>query len=214
MTSKTTSEQLESLIKAIIKDWTYPGGQELTIEERQELVNQLKEAARDSNNINEARIITDAFYKDKVVKHFRLLDTNFSWIFEILQHELVSASRLHKLLLDIAHEEHFSEEGIKKINHYFAKSSDDGNNDNFITMSSMDLIDSIGRAKAFQVNKNDDNGDNTTSTQQKVVMKQSKSNNYPHVKKANIAAKQPGDNNSRLNKTKTHSNNIINLKDY
>ena len=191
MTNKTISEQLTFLVQAIIKDWTYPGGQELTLKQRQDLVAQLKKIAHDSDDLNEARVITDAFYKDKVVKHFRSMDTNFSWIFEIIQHELVSASRLQNLLLDLAREEHFSDEGIKKINHYFAESSDHGDNDNFITLSSSDVIDSISRAKTFQVdhtNKKDTN----TETPKKVRI----------------------NNDTEVDEPKSHADNIINLKDY
>lgn len=188
MTSKIISEQLAVLIKAIIKDWTYPNDQELSIKERRELVAQLKKIALNSNNVNEAVIITDAFYKDKVIKQLRSMDTNFSWIFEILQHELVSASRLHALLLDLAHEEHFSNEAIEKINHYFDESSDYGTNDNFITMSSSDILDSLGRAKTFQIHseQKEDNSDTVV-----------KNANKPHVVKE-----------------KTHFDNIIKLKDY
>lgn len=187
MTNKTISEQLTFLVQAIIKDWTYPKGQELTLKQRQELVVQLKKIVHDSDDLDEARIITDAFYKDKVMKHFRSMDTNFSWIFEILQHELVSASRLKKLLLDLAHEEHFSDEGINKINHYFAESCDHGDNDNFVTLSSSDVIDSISRAKEFQINHNDKNND---------------------------ADRQQVNNDSLNSESEDHLDNIIKLKDY
>ena len=193
MTNKTISEQLTFLIQAIIKDWTYPGGQELTLKQRQDLVAQLKKIVHDSDDMNEARIIADAFYKDKVVKHFRSMDTNFSWIFEILQHELVSASRLQKLLLDLAREEHFSDEGIKKINHYFAESSDHGDNDNFITLSSSDVIDSISRAKTFQVDHTAEKDDDT---------------------KTPVSEKAQVNNDTDVGEPKGHANNIINLKDY
>lgn len=188
MTSKTISEQLTVLIKAIIKDWIYPSNQELSMKERRELIAQLKRIVSDSNDLDDAFIITDAFYKDRVFKQFKAMDSNFSWIFEIIQHELVSASRLHALLLDLAYEEHFSSEGIEKINHYFAESSDFGNNDNFITMSSSDVFDSLNRTKTFQVR-----------------FKQSENNS--------------GDDSENVNKPravrkKSHSDNIINLKDY
>lgn len=188
MTSKIISEQLAVLIKAIIKDWTYPNDQELSLKERKELVAQLKKITIDSNDVNEAVIITDAFYKDRVTKQFRSMDTNFSWIFEILQHELVSASRLHALLLDLAHEEHFSDEGIAKINHYFAESSDFGSNDNFITMSSSDVLDSLGRTKTFQV--------------------------HPGQKENDAEDVAENENKPRAVKERAHSDNIIKLKDY
>lgn len=188
MTSKTISEQLTVLIKAIIKDWTYPNGQELSLKERKELVAQLKKTTIDNTDVNEAMIITDAFYKDKVIKEFRSMDTNFSWIFEIMQHELVSASRLHALLLDLAHEEHFSSEGIEKINHYFVESSDFGNNDNFITMSSLDVLDSLGRTKTFQL--------------------------PPKPKENNADKVAESKHRPRAVKKRTHSDKIIKLKDY
>lgn len=195
MTNKTISEQLTFLIQAIIKDWTYPGGQELTLKQRQDLVDQLKKIAHDSDDLNEARLITDAFYKDKVFKHFRSMDTNCSWIFEILQHELVSASRLQKLLLDLAREEHFSDEGIKKINHYFAESSDHGDNDNFITLSSSDVIDSISRAKTFQIDYTDKKDNKTKAP----IPEKAQTNN---------------DADADVDAPKVHADNIINLKDY
>lgn len=116
MTNKTISEQLAFLVKAIIENGTYPGGLELSEKQRHDLAEQLKKMVRNSNDLKDAGVITDAFYKDRVVKHFKSMDTNFSWLLEILEHELVSASRLQKLLLDLAQEEHFSEKSIKKIN--------------------------------------------------------------------------------------------------
>ena len=153
MTNKTISEQLAFLVKAIIENGTYPGGLELSEKERHDLAEQLKKMAENSSDLKDARVITDAFYKDRVVKHFRSMDTNFSWVLEILEHELVSASRLKKLLLDLAHEEHFSENGIKKINQYFEESTDHGDNDNFVTLSSTDVIDSIERTKTFTLDE-------------------------------------------------------------
>ena len=151
MASKTISAQLTFLISAIIKNWTYPNDQELSLKDRAELVSQLKNLTESPGNMDEAAQITDAFYKDKINKRLKSIDSNFSWIFIILQHELVSATRLHALLLDLAEEEHFSEKGIAKINQYFAETDDYGDNDNFITMSSSDLIDSLGRTKIFHI---------------------------------------------------------------
>ncbi|WP_338201307.1 hypothetical protein [Lactobacillus rizhaonensis] len=151
MASKTISAQLTFLISAIIKNWTYPNDQELSLKDRAELVSQLKNLTKSPDSMDEAAKITDAFYKDKINKRLKSIDSNFSWIFIILQHELVSASRLHALLLDLAKEEHFSEKGIAKINQYFAETDDYGDNDDFITMSSSDLIDSLGRTKIFHI---------------------------------------------------------------
>ena len=36
-------------------------------------------------------------------------------------------------------------------NHYFVETDDHGDNDNFITMSSTDIIDSLGRTKIFHI---------------------------------------------------------------
>lgn len=191
MTNEMISEHLAFLIQAIIKDWTYPGGQELTLKERQALAAQLQKVANQTNDITEVKMITDAFYKDKVVKHFKSVDTNFSWIFEILQHELVSASRLHQLLLDLAQEEHFSEKGIAKINHYFAESSDLGDNDDFVTLSSSDVIDSLNRAKTFSIDYQDQE-------------QKANSSDDPPAEQDQIDQKK------RENRT----NNIIRLKDY
>lgn len=153
MTNKTISEQLAFLVKAIIENGTYPGGLELSEKQRHELAEQLKKMAQNPNELKNIKAITEAFYKDRVVKHFRSMDTNFSWVLEILEHELVSASRLKKLLLDLAQEEHFSENGIKKINQYFEESTDHGDNDNFVTLSSTDVIDSIERTEAFTLDE-------------------------------------------------------------
>ena len=153
MTNKTISEQLAFLVKAIIENGTYPGGLELSEKQRHELAEQLKKMAQNPNELKNIKAITEAFYKDRVVKHFRSMDTNFSWLLEILEHELVSASRLKKLLLDLAQEEHFSENGIKKINQYFEESTDHGDNDNFVTLSSTDVIDSIERTKTFTLDE-------------------------------------------------------------
>ena len=190
MASKTISAQLTFLISAIIKNWTYPNDQELSLEEKSELVSQLKKLAQNSDNMEEAAKITDAFYKDKVTKHFKSMDFNFSWIFIILQHELVSATRLHALLLDLAHEEHFSEKGIAKINHYFAETDDHGDNDNFITMSSTDIIDSLGRTKIFHIQPSKDE------------------NNFPEIKNSKLTSK------AKPTKTETQFNKIIKLKDH
>jgi len=153
MTNKTISEQLAFLVKAIIENGTYPGGLELSEKQRHDLAEQLKKMVRNSNDLKDAGVITDAFYKDRVVKHFKSMDTNFSWLLEILEHELVSASRLQKLLLDLAQEEHFSEKSIKKINQYFEESTDHGDNDNFVTLSSADIIDSIERTESFKLDE-------------------------------------------------------------
>ena len=153
MTNKTISEQLAFLVKAIIENGTYPGGLELSEKQRHELAEQLKKMAQNPNELKNIKAITEAFYKDRVVKHFRSMDTNFSWVLEILEHELVSASRLKKLLLDLAQEEHFSENSIKKINQYFEESTDNGDNDNFVTLSSTDIIDSIERTEAFTLDE-------------------------------------------------------------
>ena len=153
MTNKTISEQLAFLVKAIIENGTYPGGLELSEKQRHELAEQLKKMAQNPNELKNIKAITEAFYKDRVVKHFRSMDTNFSWVLEILEHELVSASRLKKLLLDLAQEEHFSENSIKKINQYFEESTDHGDNDNFVTLSSTDVIDSIERTEAFTLDE-------------------------------------------------------------
>lgn len=177
MASKMISEQLTFLVSAIIKNWTYPNGQELSLKERSELVAQLKELTANSKNMDEVTKITDAFYRDKVSKRFKSVDSNFSWIFMILQHELVSATRLHALLLDLAREEHFSEKGIEKINHYFAETDDYGDNDNFITMSSSDIIDSIGRTKIFQITPiNDDDKKSSKNLHLETSSKQDKQN--------------------------------------
>ncbi|MCO6527524.1 MAG: hypothetical protein J6565_01700 [Lactobacillus sp.] len=154
MVNKIISEQLKTLIDAIIDNLAYPREQELSLSEKKQLVTQLKKINQKCDNFSEKVIITDVFYKDKIAKEFKIIDNNFGWIFEILQHELVSATRLHALLLDLAHEEHFSLEGINKINHYFSETDDHGDNDNFVTMSFTDLIDSLNRAKIFQVETN------------------------------------------------------------
>ena len=92
-------------------------------------------------------------------------------------------------MLDLAREEHFSEKGIEKIDHYFAETDDYGDNDNFITMSSSDIIDSIGRTKIFQITPiNDDD---------------KKSSKNLHL-----------ETNSKQNKQSKQFNKIIKLKDY
>ena len=190
MASKTISAQLTFLISAIIKNWTYPNDQELSLEEKSELVSQLKKLAQNSDNMEEAAKITEAFYKDKVTKRFKSMDSNFSWIFIILQHELVSATRLHALLLDLAHEENFSEKGIAKINHYFVETDDHGDNDNFITMSSTDIVDSLGRTKIFHIQPSKDE------------------NESPNIKNSKFVSK------TKPVKTEPQFNKIIKLKDH
>ena len=71
MASKMISEQLTFLVSAIIKNWTYPNGQELSLKERSELVAQLKELTANSKNMDEVTKINEAFYRDKVSKRFK-----------------------------------------------------------------------------------------------------------------------------------------------
>lgn len=159
MASKKISEQLTFLISAITKNWEYPSDMELPSAERKELVAQLKKLNQHKENLDKVVNIIDTFYKDKVNRRLKAFDSSLSWIFIILQHELVSATRLHALLLDLAHEEHFSSRGIKKINQYFAETGDHGDNNNFITMSSSDMIDSLDRAKVFHIYPSSDDNE-------------------------------------------------------
>jgi hypothetical protein len=187
MMNKTLSKQLTVLVDAIIKNWTYPNSQELSLKEKQKLVNKLKSIDRNTNNLNETVVITDAFYKDKVDKQLKAVNNNLSWIFEILQHELVSATQLHTLLINLAHNEQFSAKSINKINYYFTETSDYGDNDNFITMSSSDVLDSLERSKILQINP-------SKNTHQF----KNKKSGYSHINK----------------KKSTEQNKIIKLKDY
>jgi hypothetical protein len=187
MTNKTLSKQLTVLVDAIIKNWTYPNNQELSLKEKQKLVDQLKSIDHDTNNLDEIVVIVDAFYKDKVDKQLKTMNNNLSWIFEILQHELVSATQLHTLLLNLAHNEQFSTKSINKINYYFMETSDYGDNDNFITMSSTDVLDSLERSKILQI----------TPSKNTHQLK-NKKNGYSHINK----------------KKNSTQNKIIKLKDY
>ncbi|WEV70841.1 hypothetical protein OZY43_07865 [Lactobacillus sp. ESL0785] len=148
MTNKTNNDDLTYLVKTIIKNYSYPQDNELSLQEKQELVDKLKKLDQQSGHLSEIMRITHAFYEDRIAKQFKTMDINFSWVFEMLQHELVSATRLHALLLNLAQAEHFSANSVTKINHYFEETNDYGNNDNFVTMSSSDIIDAIRLAKA------------------------------------------------------------------
>ncbi|BDR61225.1 hypothetical protein [Lactobacillus xylocopicola] len=152
MTSPIISEQFTTLVNTIIKNGTYPSNRELSLKEKAELVAQLKQLDLSSDDLTSALLITSALYQDKAAKETKVMNANFSWVFEIVQHELVSATRLHTLLLDLAREEHFSPQGINRINRYFTETSDFGNNDNFVTMSATDVIDSLRRAGTFRIN--------------------------------------------------------------
>lgn len=147
MPNKTDTNNLTSLINAIIRENSYPRGAELSVQEREALIFKLKRLNNTSDNFDEILRIINAFYKDRIARRLKSLDVNSSLIFEMLQHEVVSATRLHALLLDLAKQEHFSAEGVKKINHYFAETNDYGDNSDYITMSSLDVIDAIRRAK-------------------------------------------------------------------
>ncbi|WEV36981.1 hypothetical protein [Lactobacillus sp. ESL0677] len=148
MTNKTNTDDLTSLVNTIIKDNSYPCDNELSAKEKEALIIKLKKLNKNSDNLNEILRIVNAFYKDKIARQLKSIDINSSLIFEMLQHEVVSATRLHAFLLDLAEQEGFSTKGIEKINHYFIETNDYGNNTDFITMSSFDVIDAIRRTKS------------------------------------------------------------------
>ncbi|MDF7671729.1 hypothetical protein PT281_00320 [Lactobacillus sp. ESL0701] len=188
MPYKTDTNNLTSLINAIIRENSYPRGTELSVQEKEALIIKLKKLNNTSDNFDEILRIINAFYKDRIARRLKSIDVNSSLIFEMLQHEVVSATRLHALLLDLAKQENFSAKGIEKINHYFAETNDYGNNSDYITMSSLDVIDAIKRAKSGYL--------------------KSTSRISPHKQETHIH-RAP-----KCTNTKEQSNKIIRLSDY
>ncbi|WEV39844.1 hypothetical protein OZX56_09045 [Lactobacillus sp. ESL0684] len=155
MIKKTNINTLFLIIEDIIKNSSYSRSEELSPTEKNKIIEQLQRLVTDSEQSDKIKPISAAFDQEKIAKQFKANSISISLIFEMLEHEVVSASRLHNMLLELAHEEHFSMAGIHKINHYFTDKHDHGDNDNFITMSSSDIIDSISRAKNAQLNSDE-----------------------------------------------------------